>query len=52
MNNNETFAKVFILSAVQGARNTETEIVCVIQRCCEYRATPKCADRNTFAKVS
>ncbi|MFZ3087644.1 MAG: hypothetical protein WA123_06220 [Methylotenera sp.] len=35
----EAFAKVVIVDAVQGARNAETEIVCGIQRGCEYRAT-------------
>ena len=48
----ETFTKVFIVDAVLGARNTETEIVCRIQRGYEYRATTQCAARNTFAKVS
>jgi len=28
---------------VQGARNAETEIVRVVQRGCEYRATPQFA---------
>ncbi|MDP3141273.1 MAG: hypothetical protein Q8M52_06320 [Methylotenera sp.] len=35
----ETFAKVFSVDKVQGARNTETEIVRGVQRGCEYRAT-------------
>ncbi|MDO9204758.1 hypothetical protein [Methylotenera sp.] len=35
----ETFAKVFSVDKVQGARNTEAEIVRGVQRGCEYRAT-------------
>lgn len=32
-------AKVFIVNAVQDARSTGTEIVCIIQRGYEHRAT-------------
>ncbi|NOT13963.1 MAG: hypothetical protein HOP21_00015 [Methylotenera sp.] len=35
----ETFAKVFIVNEVQGARNAEAEIVRGVQRGYEYRAT-------------
>ncbi len=41
---------------VQGARNAETEIVCVIQRGCEalyyiFRATPQFARRITYQRI-
>jgi len=48
----ETFAKVLFVDEVQGARNRAAEIVCVIQRGFEYRATQQYAARNTFTKVS